>query len=126
MHAICPECKKLQPVGENDQMLDHPDLYEPYPCRGVGQESGIVVLGEKTKSKSRDSRFDRKMKDDGDHSTDSVDLSEEAPHSSLTEPFHLWQSENLNQSKPSIFGSIGDQIQVGLKKLSQKERKAKK
>lgn len=118
MHAICPECKKLQPVGPDDRMLDHPD------CEGVGQESGIVLFGKKIKSKLRDSKFDREMGDEDEHSPDSTCGSVGLPPE---KEFISLEAKSPSLSKSSIFGSIGDQIKAGLgKKLSQKERKARK
>lgn len=124
MRGICPECKKLQPVGEDDRMLDHPD------CEGVGQESGIILFGKKIKSKSRDSKFDHEMGDEDEHSPDSTCGS--VP---LEKDFTPNEVKPLLPSKSSIFGSIGAKIMEnsglsifhpGARKLSQKERKARK
>lgn len=126
MHAICPECKKLQPVGEDDRMLEHSN------CEGVGQESGIVIFGKKIKSKSRDSKFDHEMGDEDEHSPDSTCGAVGLP---LEKEYIPPEAKSLSLPKPSIFGSIGAKIMEtselsifhpGARKLSQKERKAKK
>ena len=130
MHAICPECKKLQPVGEDDRMLDHTDPYGTFSCEGVGQESGIVVFGKKIK-KSRDSDFDHEMGDEDEHSPDSTCGSVGLPAEKEYIPNEV---KPLLPPKPSIFGSIGAKIMEsselsifhpGARKLSQKERKAR-
>ena len=121
MLGMCPECKLAHPIDSDDRMMNHPDSYGTYVCAGSGQDCGVVLKSEPKRKIDRS--FDREMGDEDEHSPDStcgvvgLPAEKESP---------IKEEKPLLPPKPSIFGSIGDQIELGLRKLSQKERKVRK
>ncbi len=117
MLGMCPECKLAHAIDSDDRMMDHPNPYGTFSCEGVGQDCGVVL--KKEPKRKIDRSFDHEMGDEDspDSSCGVVDLP------AAKEAFQFVSVDSV-KSKPGLFGSIGDQI--NLKKLSQKERKARK
>lgn len=127
MRGICPECKTESPVDANGRMTDHKDPYGSFSCQGVGMDCGMILKEKKNRtSKIRDDFYE-----EDEEETDSREKDDACCFDPTCD--HGYSSSPPENKK--IFGSIGSKIlevsdlrvfDPTAKKLTQKDRKARK